>query len=160
MPAGADCEIRTGRAEDAAAVSAVIEAALRQTSAADYSPAVIEHLVHTFRPDSVRALMARRLCFVAVVDGRIAGTASLEGNGVRSVFVTPAMHRRGIGRRLMAEVERAARERSLTVLVVRSSIGAEPFYAALGFVAVGEDRLGNGRIILMQRQLPGSARSP
>ncbi|WP_245525452.1 GNAT family N-acetyltransferase [Mesorhizobium sp. M00.F.Ca.ET.216.01.1.1] len=40
---------------------------------------------------------------------RIVGTASLDGRTVRSVFVDPELQRRGIGKRLMAEVEDAAR---------------------------------------------------
>ncbi|WP_292449493.1 GNAT family N-acetyltransferase [Mesorhizobium sp.] len=39
---------------------------------------------------------------------RIVGTASLDGRTVRSVFVDPELQRRGIGKRLMAEVEDAA----------------------------------------------------
>ena len=160
MPASGRCEIRIGSADDAEAISAVIVAALRQTNATDYPPAVIERLVHAFRPDGVRALMARRLCLVAVLDGRIAGTASLEESAVRSVFVDSAVQRRGVGRQLMAEIERVAIERGTGLLDVQSSISAEPFYARLGFTAVREHRFGEERTVIMRRRLTGRGRSP
>ena len=138
MPASGRCEIRTGSADDAEAISAVIVAALRETNAADYPPAVIERLAHAFRPDGVQALMARRLCLVAVLDGRIAGTASLEESAVRSVFVDPAVRRAGHARALLAGVATALAACGRDgVLDVVESVPAERLYRAAGWVRTG-----------------------
>jgi predicted N-acetyltransferase YhbS len=67
--------------------------------------------------------------------------------------VNPDVQAKGIGKLLMAEVERAARERSIPSLTVPSSVSAETFYARLGFTAVRESYYGDERTILMERSL-------
>jgi histone acetyltransferase (RNA polymerase elongator complex component) len=53
----------------------------------------------------------------------------------------------------MREIERLARERGNTTLVVPSSITAERFYARLGFRAVRDSYHGDERTIIMERML-------
>jgi ribosomal-protein-alanine N-acetyltransferase len=78
---------------------------------------------------------------VAVCDGRIAGFAVArrlaEGEGeLLNLAVDPAFRRRGIGRRLVAEV--ASGHPGLLWLEVReSNTGARKFYESLGFCATG-----------------------
>jgi acetyltransferase (GNAT) family protein len=66
---------------------------------------------------SVRAavlqLIGKRTVFVATIGSRVVGTASLDGSVVRTVFVAPDVQARGIGKLLMAEIERTARERNI-----------------------------------------------
>lgn len=147
--------IRAARREDAEGISRVIISALRETNAKDYSDAVIARVEQSFSPAAVLDLMARRLVFVAMTGDDIIGTASLDGSVVRTVFINPARQTRGIGRALMAQVERAAIERSVSVLTVPSSITAEPFYAKLGFKAVRDSYHGEERTIVMERLLSG-----
>jgi GNAT superfamily N-acetyltransferase len=153
------CDLRAAREGDAEAVSEVIISALRETNAKDYPPEVIARVERNFSPAAVLELMGRRKVFVAVAGerqehkARIVGTASLEGGAVRTMFVAPDMQRRGVGRRLMAEVERAAREAGLMTLVVPSSVTAEPFYAGLGFKAVRDQYYSEERTIIMERAL-------
>ncbi|UVK41701.1 GNAT family N-acetyltransferase [Mesorhizobium sp. AR10] len=145
--------IRRANEDDAEAVSRVILAALRETNAKDYSQDIIARVEKSFSPSAVLALMRRRRVSVAVVRDRIVGTASLDGSTVRSVFVDPELQRRGIGQRLMAEVEEAAHADGVTVLAVPSSVTAEPFYAKLGFKAVRDSYHGDERTIIMERSL-------
>ena len=67
--------------------------------------------------------------------------------------VAPDLQRRGVGRRLMAKVERAAREAGVTTLVVSSSVTAKSFYARLGFKAIRDQYYGEERTIIMERDL-------
>jgi N-acetylglutamate synthase-like GNAT family acetyltransferase len=145
--------IRPARDEDADAISAVVIRTLRETNAKQYTKEIIERIERSFSPNAVLALLGKRTVFVAVMDRRIVGTAGLDGNIVRTVFVSPDVQARGIGQRLMAEVERTARERKLPLLTVFSSIGAEAFYAQLGFNAVRDNFHGEERTIVMARSL-------
>lgn len=147
------CAIRLAREDDAEGLSAVIRAALRETNAKDYPPAFIDRLTVNFSAATVRDLMRKRRVFVAVEGQQIVGTASLEQNEVRTVFVAPRAQGQGVGRQLMAEVERAARSAGEAVLTVPSSVTAEGFYAKLGYAAVRERHDGDERIIIMQRRL-------
>ncbi len=91
--------------------------------------------------------------FVAVVEESIVGTAGLDGEVVRTVFILPEYQGRGIGRALMAKVEVAAMANRVAILTVPSSITAEPFYAKLGFRAVRDSYHGEERTIVMERSL-------
>lgn len=148
-----ECTIRPARDVDADEISAVVIRTLRETNARDYASEIIERIEHNFGPGAVLALIGKRTVFVAAVDGRVVGTASLDGNTVRTVFVSPDVQACGIGKQLMAEIERTAREREITMLTVPSSVGAETFYRQLGFSAVRDSYFGEERTIIMERSL-------
>ena len=146
-------EIRRATVDDAAAISGVILASLRASNAQDYSPAVIARVAGNFGPAAVEALLQKRLVFVATERDRVVGTAGLDGQTVRSVFVAPGKQFMGIGRALMASVEKEAKTAGIEVLTVPASMTAEPFYAKLGYAAVREVLHGEERTILMERRL-------
>lgn len=150
-----DIKVRPARRADADAISRVVLAALRTSNARDYPVSVIERVQLSFSPSAIERLMQQRRMFVAVaVAGEVVvGTASLEGQVVRSVFVDPDWHRRGVGRLLMAKLERVALETHIGLLIVPSSLTAQEFYKALGFRLVREHQEGEERTLIMERQL-------
>ncbi|RMS28261.1 GNAT family N-acetyltransferase [Pseudomonas savastanoi] len=150
-----DIKVRPARRADADAISRVVLAALRTSNARDYPVSVIERVQLSFSPSAIERLMQQRRMFVAVaVAGEVVvGTASLEGQVVRSVFVDPDWHRRGVGRLLMAKLERVALETDIGLLIVPSSLTAQEFYKALGFRLVREHQEGEERTLTMERQL-------
>ena len=125
----------------------------------DYPEAVIARVAQSFSPAAVSGLLERRTVFVAIDGGTVVGTASLDGQVVRTVFIAPDYQGRGIGRALMAEVERVADEQGVAVLIVPYSITAEPFYAKLGFKTVRDEYYGEERTIVMERQRQSPARN-
>ncbi|RAX42128.1 GNAT family N-acetyltransferase [Rhizobium tropici] len=147
------CEIRRASEADAEAISGVILAALRETNAKDYPPHIIDRVAENFNPAAVRKLLDSRAVFVAIYDGRIVGTASLDDAVVRTVFVSPSAQRRGIGASLMAAIEHAAMARGVASLSVPSSVTAQRFYEKLGFNVVGDSFYGDERTVIMERSL-------
>ncbi|WP_409190976.1 GNAT family N-acetyltransferase [Bradyrhizobium sp. RDM4] len=150
------CTIRLALDDDAAEISAVILRALRETNAKDYTNEIIETVERSFSPTEVRELIRKRTVFVASIGSRVVGTAGLDGSVVRTVFVAPDVQGRGVGKLLMAEIERTARERNIASLTVPSSVTAETFYARLGFHAVRDSYHGDERTIIMERSLHDS----
>jgi len=148
-----ECTIRPALENDADEISAVILRALRETNAKDYANEIIERVERSFSPRAVRELIGKRTVFVATIGSRVVGTASLDGSVVRTVFVAPDVQARGIGKLLMATIERTARERNMPMLAVPSSVTAEALYARLGFRAVRESYYGDERTIIMERLL-------
>jgi GNAT superfamily N-acetyltransferase len=146
-------EIRPAMASDAAAISRVVIRTLRMTNARDYTPDVIERLAATFTPQRFLALIISRPVYVALAHGTISGTANLDGAAPRAVFVDPDHQGQGIGAGLMAAIENLARIRAVPTLYLQSSVTAEGFYRKLGYVAVGDGRLGAERTIMMQKSL-------
>ena len=117
-------QVRRAEGRDASDISDLIVRALRETNARDYAPEIIVRLEQSFTPSAVEQQIARRDVFVGLVDERIVGTASLEGQVVHTVFVSPDVQGRGVGRQLMQAVEAIARERQVAVLNLSSSITA------------------------------------
>ena len=104
-----ECSIRPALEDEADQISAVILRALRETNAKDYTDEIIERVERSFSPSAVLQLIGKRTVFVATVGNRVVGTASLDESVVRTVFVAPDAQAQGIGKLLMAEVERTAR---------------------------------------------------
>ena len=147
------CDIRPAQAGDAADISRVIIRALRETNAKDYTPDIIARFELSFSSAAVERLIDQREVFVAEMDNRVVGTASLDGQTLRTMFVLPDVQGRGIGRLLVQRIERVARERQLAILTVPATVTAEAFYARLGFTAVREAYHGEERTIVMERVL-------
>ena len=145
--------VRAARAEDAAAISKVIIAALRESNALDYPPEVIAQVEQNFAAPQILSLMSQRQVYVAIDDQVVVGTASLDQQVIRSVFVAPEQQGKGIGRRLMARIESVAATHDLKELRVPSSITAEGFYALLGFQKVRDEFHGAERTVIMFKHL-------
>jgi N-acetylglutamate synthase-like GNAT family acetyltransferase len=149
-------EIRRAVASDAERISRLIVSALHRTNARDYPAHVISAVAANFSPERVAAQLATRQAYVAVIDGAVVGTASLDGSVVRSVYVDPAYQGNGIGARLMDLLEALACEQSVTTLSVPSSITAEGFYRKRGFVSVRDHLHGDERTIIMKKDFDGA----
>lgn len=144
---------------DTAAVSQVVLAALHGTNSAHYSAAVIAQVAGSFTAQAIAQLMQRRTVMVAIDGDEVVGTASLEGDVVRTVFVAPARHGQGIGRALMSTLHDMARHAGLDVLKVPSTINAKGFYAGLGYRPVREVLHGEERTVVMEKHLGNDQRA-
>jgi putative acetyltransferase len=142
LPIGMSFAIRKMRPDDARAFLEVHHAAVREIAAKDYLVEVIDAwapLPITERhvggvltnPDSEYRL-------VAEIEGRVVGIGALvaKNHEVRACYVAPEAGRRGVGSALIREIEREALQRGLKFLEVESSLTAEPFYAAQGYLVL------------------------
>jgi N-acetylglutamate synthase-like GNAT family acetyltransferase len=83
----------------------------------------------------------------ALEGGTVVGCATVLSNSfngeracqLRGMAVDPALQARGIGRKLLAEVERVAVERGVTLLWANCRKPAVGFYRRHGWVSVSED---------------------
>ncbi|SFU33156.1 Acetyltransferase (GNAT) domain-containing protein [Methylobacterium sp. 174MFSha1.1] len=147
--------IRPALRDDAAEISRVVLSALHGSNARDYGPETIARFARNFTPDGITAQIAERQVLVAMEGGRLVGTASRDGHVVRAVFVAPDAQAGGIGRALMAAVERAAEEAGVATLTLQSSLTATGFYNRLGYRAARENLHGEERTIIMEKRLTG-----
>ena len=148
-----DVQIRNASDSDAPAISKTIINALRESNARDYSSDIIDQVVQGFSVPAVLRMLTERQVLVATIDGHIVATASLQKNIIRSVFVDPQYHRRGIGRRLISTIESIALDAGLSLLNVPSSITAEGFYTSLGFRKIRDEYYQSERTIIMAKML-------
>lgn len=176
-----DIHLRLARPTDIPLLRELIERSARGLSAGHYTPVEIEAaLRYVFGVDST--LIADRTYFVAELAGTLAGCGGwsfrrtlyggdqrpigaadrldpgTEPARIRAFFVAPEAARRGIGRRLLARCEEAARTAGFGSFELMSTLPGVPFYRALGFVAAEDvtDALPNGvtlRFVRMTRAL-------
>jgi GNAT superfamily N-acetyltransferase len=118
----------------------------RRASLAGATGDVLQHLLE--RPELIdldEEMLANNEVIVAERGARILGFATIvahDGNDaeLEGLFVDPAHWRQGISRALVHAIEREAAAWNATRLHVLASTAAIPFYTALGFEAVGEQR--------------------
>ena len=148
-----ECHVRPATSKDAAAISRVAIAALRVSNSQDYPPDVIAQVEQSFSPEAIATQLKKRSVFVALLGEKIIGTAGLDGDVVRSVFVDPAHQKGGIGRHLMDVIHTTAASAGVGAVRVPSSITAERFYTALGYQKIRDEFHGAERTIVMEKRL-------
>jgi len=148
-----ECHIRLATSRDAAAISRVVIAALRESNSQDYPPDVIAQVEQNFSPEAITTQLTKRKVFVALLSENVIGTAGLDGDVVRSVFVDPAHQKGGIGRYLMDFIHTTAASAGIGTVRVPSSITAERFYTALGYQKIRDEFHGAERTIVMEKRL-------
>ena len=105
----------------------------------DYPPAIIDYQLHThYTMDWLSKKMQSSYFIVVLIDNRVVGTGSLDGNEVTTVFVDPDHQQRGIGRTIMVELERYAKSQDIREIILNSSITALGFYKKLDYTLVEE----------------------
>jgi GNAT superfamily N-acetyltransferase len=148
-------DIRAFKPDDAQQVASLIRKALREVNSADYPPEVITSLCDHFAPETLCELALRRDVLVAVVDGAVVGTASIEESVVYTVFVHPQYHGRGIGTRLMKEIEELAVALGYSVIRTPASLTAVGFYTKLGYHEIERIQTEDpGLNVIMEKRLP------
>jgi putative acetyltransferase len=82
------------------------------------------------------AKLAGELTLLAMIDGAVAGFASLKGaDEIDMLFVDPEFARQGVGRTLVDALTRLAQARGAKRLTTEASDVAKPLFERLGFAA-------------------------
>jgi putative acetyltransferase len=138
--------IRKAIEKDAAAIVQVHYDAVHVTAAKDYDEAILEGW-SCLTDDRVKQLEAyignnpdNTNMLVAEIKGDIVGFGEIvpSNKELRAVYVSPAAGRTGIGRALLQELESVARKQGVPELWLDSSLTAEPFYLAHGYLSDGQ----------------------
>lgn len=144
--------VRPMRFEEARRFLEIHHESVRGIAAKDYPAAVIDcwaalpitqEIVDRFlinRDDEIRLM--------AEMNGQTVGVGALvlKNSELRACYILPSAARRGVGTALVMQIEQIAREHGASHLQLQSSLTAEPFYTALGYVVEerGEHVLGAG----------------
>lgn len=170
--------IRKGTAADIASIERVMRESLRSIGIRSYDrkqiASALEHIAHLDRD-----LVNDGTYFVAEADGTIvgcggwsrrsklyAGSAGSDDDSrlldpateparVRAMFVAPQWERRGIGRRILAMCEEAARAEGFRNVELMAMLSGRAMYAACGYAAVEdvEPRLADGTKLPLTRMI-------
>jgi putative acetyltransferase len=151
---------------DAKRCAEIFRSSIEELAAEDYDEEQRE--AWASRADDEQAFGARlaeALTLLAVIDGAIAGFASLKGaDHVDMLFVDPEFARQGAGRALVEALTKLAQARGAKRLTVEASDVAKPLFEREGFtseqrnlVRVGDQWLAN---TTMTKTLAGDSTPP
>jgi GNAT superfamily N-acetyltransferase len=177
-------QLRLATRADAAALHALIEASVRGLQAEDYTPAQIEGALGTVLGLDTQ-LIADQTYFIAETTNgaRLAGCGGwskrktlfgadrgpgrepellnpeIDAAKVRAIFVHPHFARMGLGSRILATVEDAARAEGFSWFEMGSTLTGVPLYRLKGYVEVERIAvpLGNGEALPVVRMVKGNA---
>lgn len=129
--------LRPYLASDAGALAALFRASIEELTAEDYDADQREAWASAADDEAAfAARLAGALTIVALVDGEIAGFASLEDNKLFDMlYVRPDFAGQGVGAALADAIEKLAGARGTKTLTVEASDTARDFFAARGYVA-------------------------
>jgi N-acetylglutamate synthase-like GNAT family acetyltransferase len=132
--------IRIASVSDAAAIHHVRIAAIRSLARSHYSTEEIEAWCGHRSAASFLEPIERKLVIVAANSDGINGFAQLDASTqmIGAVYVAPGAAHRGIGGRLLAEMEAHAKAAGISELRLESSLNAVAFYAQAGYSLVRE----------------------
>jgi putative acetyltransferase len=136
-----DLTIRPMTSADADIVTSLVISSHRVGGEGFYSEVEVEAFARTIAANGLADRPRSSHQLVAVVRGRILGTAGWVAHGEESarltlVVVDPDHFGAGVGRRLVEAAEAGARAAGARDLVVRSSLNAIGFYEKLGYAVV------------------------
>jgi putative acetyltransferase len=122
---------------DAATLAALFRESVDELAEDDYDDAQREAWASQAEDEEAfGARLAGELTIVALVNGEIAGFASLRDNAIFDMlYVRPDMARHGVGSALADAIEKLAGARGTATLSVDASDAARDFFAARGYVA-------------------------
>ncbi len=149
-------KVRPAVPDDRAAILELHHLSLRTLGRAFYDATEIEAFLR-FAPTLEDYLLADGTYYVAHAGGRLAGCggwslrvpeySAVTGNAlksakplprVRAMFVHPEFARRGVGRHLMADIERAIWESGHDEIHIDATLGGVPLYERCGYRRFGE----------------------
>lgn len=132
--------IRDAKPEDFEAIDEIHTVAVQRLARGHYTPAEIEAWSRRGNRERYLARLESSDILVAEIDGEPVGFGQLdpERSEIVAVYVDPERGRRGVGRRLVAELEEKASERGWDELELDASLNAVRFYARLGYERLGE----------------------
>lgn len=122
---------------DAATLAALFRASVEKLAEEDYDDEQRAAWISAADDeDAFAGRLAEALTLVALVDGEIAGFASLKANtDFDMLYVRPDLAGRGVGSALAEAIEKLAGARGAKTLSVDASDAARDFFAARGYVA-------------------------
>lgn len=145
--------IRNATPYDAREISLLIRKTLTETNAKDYPASVLKQIIGNFSEKEIIDRMKKRRTFVITNQEIIIGTASLENNYIKTVFILPSEQGKNAGTLLIKHLENIARKDDFDCLIVQSSITAEGFYHKLGYKFVHSEDNGEEKIIIMKKNI-------
>ena len=147
--------LRRGRFEDTEELFQVTMKSIETLCAKDYTSEQLQCLLANKSERFRQGIKLGETIFVAELEGKIIGYSSLLSKSIGAMFVLPEYARRGVGKKLLATIEKEAIARNRKVLTAIASLTGVPFYQACGY-----RRLGNYSLFIEDCQIGTTLKIP
>lgn len=144
-------------------MSKIIIQNLLEVNSKDYGLEFVKKSVKGFTPEEIKKNFPKRTkVFVALENDTVVGTAGIDKSWcnddgeywILTVFVDIKHHKKGIGRMLVEEIEKYAKQIKAKKLVIPASIAGCEFYYKLGYeYANGKKELNEEQMYIMEKIL-------
>lgn len=131
--------IRPIQSTDYKEVERIIKKALLETVSKDYSKPAID-LMLASDPTQPWKTRREREYFVATDNKAILGIIGRKDNMVKTLFVDPSYHGKGVGTSLISYIEKLIITDGYTVSTLNSTISAKSFYEKQGYKLISEEK--------------------
>ena len=126
--------MRQFRPADLQAVRDLVLGTIDVSFAGVYAPSAIRHFKRHHEVEEILADAAGGYTVVLQRDGEVVATGTLTGAGkITRVYVRADLQGRGLGKRIMAHLERQAAARGHQSVFLSASLVAKRFYESLGY---------------------------
>ena len=138
MDQESELKMRAFKPADLSAVSELIHATIEASYAGVYPPRAVAFFREFHSPSAILQRHVTGSIVQVESEGRTVGTGSIVGAEITGVFVDPAFQGRGIGGRIMDELEREARAHGCDSIRLSVSLPSRRFYERRGYSVVEE----------------------
>ena len=140
--------IRKAQPEQAEEIREVVVSTMSEIYPKYYTQEVVDFFIEYHSPERIREDISAGKVYIAVADGGIAGTGTINGNNIERVYVLPKYQGTGIGSSVMDFLENEIMKEH-EAAVVESSLPAGEFYRKRGYVQVKhmDYPVANGKIL-------------
>ena len=140
--------IRKAQPEQAEEIREVVVSTISEIYPKYYTQEVVDFFIEYHSPERIREDISAGKVYIAVADGGIAGTGTINGDNIERVYVLPKYQGTGIGSSIMDFLESGIMKEH-EAAVVESSLPAGEFYRKRGYVQVKhmDYPVANGKIL-------------
>lgn len=132
--------IRKIREVDYRKVSQVIGLNFREVNIKDYSEEKMEEYCKVFTPEKIEKIASMANMYVATSNKEVIGCGAIHSywgkedeSVLRAIFIKPELQGKGIGQKIIAEIEKDECYTRAKRIEVASSITAYEFYRKMGY---------------------------
>ncbi|MBN1457325.1 MAG: GNAT family N-acetyltransferase [Sedimentisphaerales bacterium] len=106
-----------------------------------YSDEAITHWEDEHNETEILKDASEGIILIVELEDKIIGTGTLLAERIKRVYVDPALQGRGLGKMIMAELEKRAGDNGLKEIRLYASVPAKKFYDAIGYNTYSESFL-------------------
>ena len=103
-----------------------------------YSAEAITHWEDEHNETEILKDAAEGIILIAELDGRMIATGTLLAEQIKRVYVVPALQGKGLGKMIMTELEKRAKDNGLKEIRLYASVPAKKFYDTIGYNTFSE----------------------